>query len=456
MAIAAQARGTYPQGINLPFIIGASSVGTLIEWYDFYLYGVLAVFFSKHFFSPDLDPTIALIASLLVFWTGFLVRPFGAIVFGHLGDLIGRKFTFMLTLLLMGASTFVVGLLPGYDVLGSLAPIFLVAMRVLQGLALGGEYGGAATYIAEHAPDHRRGFYTSWIQTTATMGIVLALLVILVCRLGLGDEKFGDWGWRVPFLISALLVLLSVYIRLKLEESPLYARLKEQGKASSNPALESFGSGKNWGLILLALFGATAPEGVVWYTGQFYALFYMTTVLKINFVTVYIIMMIALTAAAPFFIVFGALSDRIGRRNIMTLGFLLAVITYWPVFTAFGTYQDNPVILTILVFYLVILVTMVYGPIAAFLVELFPARIRYTSMSLPYHIGNGVFGGLVPAAGASIAKATGIALGGLFYPMGIAALGVIVSIFGIREPTHHVKIWDEVGGGAPPLVPDQP
>src|SRR5580698_6560021 len=301
---------------NLPFIISASSVGTLIEWYDFYLYGVLAVFFSKHFFSPAMDPNLAFIASLAVFWTGFLVRPFGAIVFGHLGDLIGRKFTFMLTLMLMGGSTFVVGLLPGFDTLGTLAPVLLVLMRVLQGLALGGEYGGAATYIAEHAPDDRRGFYTSWIQTTATMGIVFSLLVILACRLYFGDQAFGDWAWRIPFLISAFLVLLSAYIRLKLDESPLYAKLKQQGKSSANPALESFTSGKNWGLILLALFGATAPEGVVWYTGQFYALFYLTTVLKVNYVTVYIIMMIALTVAAPFFVVFGALSDRIGRRNI--------------------------------------------------------------------------------------------------------------------------------------------
>ncbi len=440
---------------NLPFIIGASSVGTLIEWYDFYLYGVLAVFFSKHFFSPGIDPNIAFILSLAVFWTGFLVRPFGAIVFGHLGDLIGRKFTFMLTLLLMGSATFIVGLLPGYETLGTLAPVLLVLMRVVQGLALGGEYGGAATYIAEHAPDGKRGLYTSWIQTTATMGIVLALFVILMCRLGFGEPTFADWGWRVPFLISAILVLLSIYIRLKLEESPLFARLREQGKASANPAKESFSSGKNWGLILLALFGATAPEGVVWYTGQFYALFYMTTVLKIPYVTVYVLMMIVLTLAAPFFIVFGALSDRIGRRNIMTLGFALAVISYWPVFTWMGAVKDNPFLLGVLVFYMVILVTMVYGPIAAFLVELFPARIRYTSMSLPYHVGNGVFGGLVPLAGASIAAATGVALGGLFYPMGIAAIGVVVSLAGLKARTDEVKIWDEVDG-APPLVPDQP
>jgi MFS family permease len=450
------ASGATRERPNLPFIIGASSVGTLIEWYDFYLYGVLAVFFSKHFFSPALDPGLAFILSLFVFWTGFLVRPFGAIVFGHLGDLIGRKFTFMLTLLLMGASTFVVGLLPGYETIGIAAPILLVAMRVLQGLALGGEYGGAATYIAEHAPDGRRGYYTSWIQTTATMGIVLALLVILLCRLGFGEPTFADWGWRVPFLISAALVILSIYIRMKLEESPLYARLKTQGKASRNPALESFGSGRNWGLILIALFGATAPEGVVWYTGQFYALFYMTTVLKVDYVTVYIIMMITLTAAAPFFIVFGALSDRIGRRNIMTLGFALAVVTFWPVFTWMEAAKDSPVMLGILVFYLMILVTMVYGPIAAFLVELFPARIRYTSMSLPYHVGNGVFGGLVPAAGASIAAITGVALSGLLYPMAIAALGVVVSLAFIREPTHQVRIWEEVGGDSPPLVPDQP
>jgi MFS family permease len=441
---------------NLPFIIGASSVGTLIEWYDFYLYGVLAVFFSKHFFSSQLDPDLAFILSLAVFWTGFLVRPFGAVVFGHLGDLIGRKFTFMLTLLLMGASTFVVGLLPGYATLGTLAPVLLVLMRVIQGLALGGEYGGAATYIAEHAPDGRRGFYTSWIQTTATLGIVLALLVILVCRLGFGDAVFADWGWRVPFLISAVLVLLSIYIRMKLEESPLFARLKDQGHASDNPAKESFTSGKNWGLILLALFGATAPEGVVWYTGQFYALFYMTTVLKIPYVTVYVLMMIVLTLGAPFFVVFGALSDKIGRRNIMTLGFALAVVSYWPVFSWMGAVKDNPFLLAVLVFYMVILVTMVYGPIAAFLVELFPARIRYTSMSLPYHVGNGVFGGLVPLAGASIAAATGVALSGLFYPMGIAALGVVVSLAGLRSRTDEVKIWAEVGGEPPPLVPDQP
>ncbi|HKF71543.1 MAG TPA: MFS transporter [Stellaceae bacterium] len=455
MAVAAQATGGYQKGMNLPFIIGASSVGTLIEWYDFYIYGVLAVFFSKHFFSPALNETTALVLSLLVFWTGFAVRPFGAIFFGHLGDLIGRKFTFMLTLLLMGAATFIVGLLPGFDSVGTLAPILLVGMRVLQGLALGGEYGGAATYIAEHAPDGKRGFYTSWIQTTATMGIVLALLVILICRQSLGEDAFSSWGWRIPFLISAVLVILSAYIRLKLEESPLFARLKEQGNASHNPVKDTYSSGKNVGLMAIALFGATAPEGVVWYSGQFYALFYMTTVLKVPYVTVYIVMILALTVGSLGFLVFGALSDRIGRRNIMTLGFALAVVTYWPVFTWLGAFKDSPFILFLLVLYLVILVTMVYGPIAAFLVELFPAKIRYSSMSLPYHIGNGVFGGLVPAASTWLASITGIALGGLFYPMGIAALGVVVSLGFIKEPTHKIKIWEEVGG-LPPLVPDQP
>ncbi len=442
--------------LSLPWIIAASSVGTLVEWYDFYIYGVLAVFFAQHFFPPG-NPGLAFLASLAVFWFGFIARPFGAVFFGYLGDLIGRKFTFMLTLGLMGLATFLVGLLPTYATWGLAAPILLLIIRAVQGLALGGEYGGAATYIAEHAPDGKRGLYTSWIQTTATIGIVAALAVILICRLSLGDAAFTDWGWRIPFLLSAILVVISGYIRLKLEESPLFARLKEQGKASKNPTAESFLSGgKNWRLILIALFGATAPEGVVWYTGQFYALFYMTTVLKIPLVTVYIVLMVALTAGSIFFVVFGWLSDHIGRRNIMTLGFALAVVTYWPVFTWLGTFKDNPVMLTLLVFYLVILVTMVYGPIAAFLVEIFPARIRYSSLSLPYHIGNGWFGGGVPAIGTLLAQTTGLALSALFYPMAIAAVGVVVSLAFIREPTHKIRIWDEVGGGAPPLVPDQP
>jgi MFS family permease len=430
---------------SLPFIVAASSSGTLIEWYDFYLYGVLAGFFGTHFFPGDMKQ--GFLYSLGIFWTGFVVRPFGAVIFGHIGDLVGRKFTFMLTLVLMGLATFLVGCLPTYETIGWLAPVLLVACRVVQGLALGGEYGGAATYIAEHAPDDRRGLYTSWIQTTATMGIVFALLVILAFRVGMGDEAFTAYGWRFPFLISALLVVLSGYIRIRLQESPLFARLKDQGKVSHNPALESFGSGKNWLLILIALFGFTAPEGVVWYTGQFYALAYLTTVLKLPYVQVYVILTYALLLGAPFFVVFGWLSDKVGRRNIMTLGFALAVVTYWPVFTWLGTFKDNPVVVTLLVWYMVILVTMVYGPIAAFLVELFPAKIRYTSMSLPYHIGNGVFGGGVPFIATLLATTfTGIPLIGLAYPVAVAGNGVVVSLLGVREQTHEVRIWDEVGG----------
>jgi MFS family permease len=362
----------------------------------------------------------------------------------------------MLTLIMMGAATFLVGCIPSYDSWGIVAPIVILLMRAMQGLALGGEYGGAATYIAEHAPDGKRGLYTSWIQTTATLGIVLALLVVLICKKSLSPQDFESWGWRIPFWLSAILVALSIYIRLKLAESPLYARLKEQGKASTNPVRDTYSSGRNWRLMLLALFGATAPEGVVWYTGQFYALIFLTGLLgAANYPTTYTIMMVALTIGSFGFLFFGWLSDRIGRRNIMTLGFALAVISYWPVFTWFTTFKDNPVVLCLLVLYLVILVTMVYGPIAAFLVELFPARIRYSSMSMPYHIGNGWFGGGVPFIGTLITGATGIALGGLFYPMGIAALGVIVSLAGLKSRTDEVQIWDEVGG-APPLVPDQP
>jgi len=451
MASVTTANGYYADSAkpkqSLAFIISASSCGTLIEWYDFYLYGVLAGFFATHFFPGDMRQ--GFLYSLGIFWTGFLVRPFGAIIFGHIGDLIGRKYTFMLTLVLMGLATFFVGLLPTYDSIGWLAPALLVACRVVQGLALGGEYGGAATYIAEHAPDGKRGFYTSWIQTTATMGIVMALLVIIIFRLALGDKAFTDYGWRFPFLISAVLVVFSGYVRLKLAESPLFARLKEQGRASRNPLRDTYSSGRNWGLMALALFGFTAPMAVVWYTSQFYALAYLQNVLMVDYITVYVVVMLALLLGSPFFIFWGALSDRIGRRPIMIAGFVLAVVSYWPVFSWLGEYQDNPFILFLLVWYMMILVTMVYGPIAAFLVELFPARIRYSSMSLPYHIGAGVFGGGVPFIATWLSGLfTGMPLIGLAYPISVAGIGAIVATLGLRRETHQVQIWDEVAAPA--------
>jgi len=427
---------------NMRFIIAASSVGTLIEWYDFYLYGTLAVFFSSLFF-PAGSPTVNLLISLATFATGFMVRPFGAIFFGRLGDLVGRKFTFLLTLVIMGSATTLIGFLPSYESIGLAAPIILVSLRLLQGLALGGEYGGAATYIAEHAPDGERGKYTSWIQMTATVGLLVSLIVVLVTRELMTDASFRQWGWRIPFGLSAVLVVLSIYIRMRLQESPLFAALKESGKASEAPLKESFGSGKNWKLILLALFGATAPEGVVWYTGQFYALYFLSTVMKLNYVTAYVIVGIAVLLATPFFYVFGAWSDKVGRRNIMVAGFALAVLTYIPVYSWMLANPDKPLLLTLLVFYQCILVTMVYGPIAAFLVELFPARIRYTSMSLPYHIGNGVFGGLVPVVGLSLVSYFNNPLAGVAYPMLIAAIGVVVATIWMKN-THHVRIWDEV------------
>jgi MFS family permease len=437
---------------KFPFVVGAVSAGTLLEWYGFYLYSGLAGVLGAQFLPGG--PDHGVLYGIGIFWTGFAIRPVGAVVFGYLGDRVGRKFAFTLAMMTMGGASFVIGFLPGFASIGWAAPLLLILCRLAQGVAMGGGYGGAATYLAEHAADGKRGLYTSWLQTTATMGIVLALLVILVCRLGLGDAAFSDWAWRVPFWISAALAGLAVYIRLTFEESPLFERLKRQGKAAANPAKESFSGRKNWKSILLIVFGATAPEGVVWYTGQFYALFYLSTVLKLPYGTVYILMIAALTCAAPFFVVFGALSDKIGRRNIMTLGFLLAALSYWPVFGWMADLKDNPLMLGMLIFYLVILVTMVYGPIAAFLVELFPARIRYTSMSLPYQIGNGMFGGLVPVAGAALAATLGGPLYALLYPIGIALLGVIVSLVGLRPRTNDVRIWDEAG--APPPVPEQP
>jgi MFS family permease len=441
---------------SMPAVIAASSVGTTIEWYDFYIYGSLAVFFSTLFF-PKGNPSAAFLASLATFGAGFAVRPFGAIVFGRVGDLVGRKYAFVVTLTIMGLSTFFVGLLPTYERVGVLAPILLVLLRLLQGLALGGEYGGAATYVAEHSPDHKRGYYTGYIQATATLGLLMALVVILVIRQGLGEVAFKSYGWRIPFLLSAVLLTISLYIRVRLKESPLFQKLKDQGKSSTKPLADSLGSGRNWKMMMLALFGATAGQAVVWYTGQFYSLFFLQSVCKVNYVTVYKIVGCSLLLASPFFLVFGALSDRIGRKKIILSGCFIAALTYVPIYQAMKAYS-NPVnfgMLLLLVTIQVIYVTMVYGPIAAFLVEYFPAKIRYTSMSLPYHLGNGEFGGWTPFIATAIVawastsnnpwtKQHAIYMG-LIWPISIALMTVIVGSLFLKE-TRNVKIWDEVGG----------
>ena len=464
---ATAASATGKRDYKLPFVIGASAAGTTIEWYDFYLYGVLALFFAPQFFPADLGQTGQLLSSLATFGAGFAVRPFGAAVFGRVGDIIGRKFTFLVTITLMGVSTAAVGLLPTYAAIGILAPIILVFLRLLQGLALGGEYGGAAIYVVEHSSDERRGFNTSWIQTTATVGLLLALTVIGLFRIGMGDEAFRDYGWRIPFILSAILVVLALYVRLRLQETPLFARLKEAGKSSTSPWRESFGDPHNRRLIILALLGMTAGQAVVWYQGQFQALFFLQNTLNIPFITSYLIVGVAIVLATPFFLVFGRLSDRIGRKKIILGGCLLAALTYVPIYLAMQaaagpgtpgtnaagaaiTLHNDPNIplLIALVFVQVLYVTMVYGPIAAFLVEFFPARIRYTSLSIPYHIGNGWFGGFLPLIAASLAAATGNPLAGLVYPIAVALMTVVIGGLFIRE-TRHVRIWDEVGGQIP-------
>ncbi|HTT18932.1 MAG TPA: MFS transporter [Candidatus Sulfotelmatobacter sp.] len=469
---------------SLPLVISASSVGTMIEWYDFYIFGSLAAVLSPKFYPPGND-TFAYFAYLATFAVGFLVRPFGAIFFGRIGDLIGRKYAFLVTLSVMGLSTAAIGLLPTYKTAGWFAPITLIGIRVLQGLALGGEYGGAAVYVGEHSPDGKRGFYTSFIQITATLGLFVSILVIMATRSSMSTEAFSDWGWRVPFLISIILVAISLYIRLKLKESPIFSSIKSAGKASIQPLKDAFTKWPNLKQVLITLFGATAGQGVVWYTGQFYALFYMQSILKMNTRTVNIIISIALLLSMPFFTVFGALSDKIGRKKIMMAGCLLGVLTYIPIYHAMqraaGTNvvtvqsarnkitgaisltpmtvdpatgahvpakeapNPNEGMLVFLVFIQVIFVCMVYGPIAAFLVESFPAKVRYTSLSLPYHIGNGVFGGLLPLIGLSLCAATGNIYAGLYYPMIVAGITFVVGSLLLRE-THGVKIWDEVGG----------
>ena len=485
-------------------VILASSVGTLIEWYDFYIFGSLAPIIASQFF-PKANPTAALLSTLATFAAGFIVRPFGALVFGRLGDLIGRKYTFLLTLIIMGGSTFAIGLIPSYEKIGFAAPIIVLLLRLLQGLALGGEYGGAATYVAEHSPEHRRGYFTSWIQTTATLGLFLSLGIILITRHSLNADRtksiaeFNDWGWRIPFLVSILLVIVSIYIRLKMKESPLFSKLKDEGKTSVNPLKESFVHKGNLKMVLIALFGATMGQGVVWYTGQFYAQSFIENVCKVDFEQSRTILIWAILFATPFFVVFGKWSDKIGRKWIMLAGMALAIVTYRPLFNQLLKISDtehkrefvtqkeintklNPIANTgnsvrittstrhfdggiklievktdtlyadaarttikpdiktsklldqesyqwmiIIVFVMILYVTMVYGPIAAFLVELFPTKIRYTSMSLPYHIGNGVFGGLTPFIATLLTTIyTGDKLVGLFYPMIIAGVCLLI------------------------------
>ncbi|MBK8395433.1 MAG: MHS family MFS transporter [Leptospiraceae bacterium] len=419
-------------------VIFASSVGTMIEWYDFYIFGTLATFIAVQFY-PKGNETVSYLATLATFATGFIVRPFGAIIFGHIGDKLGRKYTFLITMLIMGGATFVIGILPSYEVIGIWAPIALVILRLVQGLALGGEYGGAATYIAEHSPDDKRGFYTSFIQTTATLGLFISIGVILLTRSSLSANEFSEWGWRIPFLLSAFLVLISYYIRIRLEESPVFAEMKAAGKTSRNPIKDSFGNAANLKLVLISLFGATAGQGVVWYTGQFYALSFLEKILKVDYTTAYTVVAIAIALATPFFIFFGSLSDKIGRKKIILTGCLLAAILYIPLYSAMVRFQNNTVMLTIFVFVQVIFVTMVYGPIAAFLVEIFPTRIRYTSMSLPYHIGNGVFGGLTPFIASSLVAATGNIYSGLYYPITVAILTFIIGVFLLPE-SHKLSI----------------
>ncbi|HWP54970.1 MAG TPA: MFS transporter [Pyrinomonadaceae bacterium] len=471
-------------------IIGASSVGTMIEWYDFYIFGSLATVISPLFY-PQGNNTIALIAYLSTFAVGFVVRPFGALFFGRIGDLVGRKYAFLVTLLIMGGATALIGFLPTYATIGIAAPILLLLIRVLQGLALGGEYGGAAVYVAEHVPDERRGFYTSFIQITATLGLFVSLVVILTLQNTMSKEAFASWGWRLPFIISIFLVAVSLYIRLRMKESPIFEHIKSTGMTSAQPLKEAFTQWENLKRVLISLFGATAGQGVVWYTGQFYALFYLQTILKVNATSANYIVAVALLMGMPLFVLCGAISDRLGRKRIMMLGCLLAAIFYLPIYHAMqavagsnistavskpnpvtgaisltpmtmvnGTLEPAKEVLTyidlstllqssvawklvFLVFIQVIFVTMVYGPIAAYLVEAFPAKIRYTSLSLPYHIGNGVFGGLLPLIGLSVIAQTGNIYAGLYYPIVVATITFIVGSLLLRE-TRHVLIWDEL------------
>jgi MFS family permease len=433
-------------------VILASAVGTMIEWYDFYIFGSLAVFLSPVFYPPG-NATFAYIAYLATFAVGFIVRPFGALFFGRIGDLVGRKYAFLVTLSIMGAATALIGALPTYKTAGWFAPIALLVIRILQGLALGGEYGGATVYVAEHVPDGKRGFYTSFIQITATLGLFVSLGVVLGTKAMMTDANWKSWGWRIPFLLSIFLVAMSLYIRLKLKESPLYASLKSQGKTSLAPLKDSFGNWANFKIVLLVLLGATAGQGIVWYTGQFYALSFLQSVMKVDIVKASTIVAIAILFGMPFFTVFGALSDKIGRLKIMMAGNLLAAATYWWIYPTMVRITPDPknppmLFLTLLVFIQVIYVTMVYGPIAAFLIEAFPARIRYTSFSLPYHIGNGWFGGTLPLIASFLAAETGNKYAGLYWVTAVALMTFFVGTFFLNE-SNRTEIWKEAEEARP-------
>ena len=428
-------------------VIIASSVGTVIEWYDFYIFGSLSAIISLSFF-PKNDPTAAFLSTLAAFGAGFIARPFGGIIFGRLGDRIGRKYTFLLTLLLMGGSTFAIAFIPSYSQIGLVAPAILLLLRIIQGLALGGEYGGAATYVAEYAPDAHRGKYTSYIQTTATLGFFVSIIVVLVCQNIIGAEDFKEWGWRIPFALSGILVIVSYFIRRNMHESPLFSKLKAEGRLSQNPLKEAFASKENRRLMLIAMFGAIVGQGVVWHTGQFYAQIFINKILQVDFVTTNLVIAASLVVGTPLFVVFGSLSDRVGRKVIMLGGMALAAIFYYPLFAWMsdivgkeGTMVDGAVQLTNwgkieLAFICCLLVTfaaMAYGPIAAFLVELFPTKIRYTSLSIPYHFANGVFGGCAPFVATWLGAATHSNFAGIFYPITLAAITVIVGIIYLPE-----------------------
>jgi MFS family permease len=427
-------------------VIAASTAGTMIEWYDFFIFGSLATILATQFY-PAGNPTANFLKTLATFAVGFAVRPLGALFFGRLGDLVGRKFAFLTTLLIMGGSTAAIGLLPTYARIGIAAPLLLVLLRLLQGLALGGEYGGASVYVAEHVPDNRRGFYTSFIQTTASIGLFVSLIVILVTRHFLGEATFAVWGWRVPFLLSLVLVIISFYIRMQLGESPLYAKLKAKGESSVSPIKESFDTWPKWKLVLKILFGVTAGQAVTWYTAQFYSLFFLQTVLKVPLVSAYKILAVSLVIGTPAFVIFGALSDRIGRKRIMMLGNLLAAFCYFLLYReiASATHPLNAPIIVLMIVIQIIFAAMITGPVAAFLVESFPARVRYTSMSLPYHFGNGWFGGFLPLIATALVARTGNIYAGLIYPSVIALMTFIVGTITLDE-TSDRRIWDEVGG----------